>query len=156
MNSWRRSGFLKLAIKQQTQRKHIMTSSPDIALDEFAYRQFDDAEYGGTKIPVSKECFMQKVESYYAERKAVENEYPDRPVLVDGYAPFCKHIFMSNFDNRIVDPTVRITQDNESLLRTKYEARSDDELPVLTRFFPNGSVKPKTAEFLDLICTFNI
>lgn len=96
---------------------------------------------------------MQKVESYYAERKEIESEYPDRPVLIDGYAPFCKHIFMSNFDNRIVDPTVRITQDNESLLRTKYEARSEEELPVLTRFFPSGSVKPSTAKFLDLICT---
>lgn len=130
-----------------------MSPSSDIVLDEFAHRQFDDPSYGGTKIPVAKGAFMQRVHAFYTERWEIEQEYPDRPVLIDGYAPFCKHVFMPNFDNRIVDPAVRITEGNEYLLRTKYEARSDDELPVLVRFFPKGSVKPSVAKFLDLIRT---
>ncbi|CAN8071492.1 unnamed protein product [Agarophyton chilense] len=124
---------------------------PDISLDSFSYRQFDDPKYGGTKIKLPKEQFMKKVLAYYDERKAMQNEYKDRPVLVDGYAPFCKHIFMPNFDNSIRDGAMEITSENEHLLKTAYEARNEKELPVLIRFFPGDKVSPPVSKFLDLI-----
>lgn len=41
-------------------------SGPDICLDEFTYRQFDDDTYAGTKIcGISKEDFMQSVLDFY-------------------------------------------------------------------------------------------
>lgn len=126
-------------------------SACDIVLDKFAFRQFESVGYAGTKIPLSKDELMQRVLDYYHERKAVADEFHDRPVLIDGYAPFCKHMFMPNFDERIVDAAVRIDAANHHLLRTKYEARKDGELPVLSRSFPAGSVQPVVAQYLDLI-----
>lgn len=52
--------------------------------------------------------------------------------LHDGYAPFCKHLFISNFAG-LKSAIVRITPDNEDLLRSTYEARTEKELPVLVR-----------------------
>lgn len=129
-------------------------SVPDIALDEFALRQFSDPNYAGTKLSISTEKFMQHVHGYYAERKHIQDEFNDAPVLVDGYAPFCKHIFMPNFMDDVRDGAVEITSDNEHLLRTKYEARRDDELPVLMRYFPGDKVDPAESKYLDLIRKF--
>lgn len=83
---------------------------PDIALDEFAFRQFDDPKYAGTRIPpsVSKTEFMEKVLDYYGQRRAMEAEFDDRPTLVAGYAPFCKHIFMPNWIQGLTVPVVKV------------------------------------------------
>ena len=123
-----------------------------LELDSFALRQFMDAGYAGTKIPISPEKFMDRVLKFYHERAEMQREFPDRPVLIDGYAPFCKHIFMPNFWDDIRDGAMRITGDNKHLLRTKYEARNDKELPVLTRYFSREDVQVPRAEYLDLIC----
>lgn len=122
-----------------------------IWLDPFAFRQFDDAQYSGTKINIPKETFMEHVIKYYNERLASEVEFPDRPVLVDGYAPFCKHIFMPNFSKDILQGELSITKVNEHLLKSSFEARKDDELPVLTRYFPIDKVSVPKAAYLDLI-----
>lgn len=54
--------------------------------------------------------------------------------VIDGYAPFCKlHVHRNWTSTRCL--TVAITDDNRHLLRSGYEARSKDELPVLTRWF---------------------
>ena len=80
--------------------------------------------------------------------------------LQDGYAPFCKHLFLKNdFTNARLN-TLPITSDNEHCLRTKYESRNDKELPVLTRYFDKALLlKDKNneedvlpvAKYLDLI-----
>ena len=44
--------------------------------------------------------------------------------LVDGYAPFCKHIFVDNFA-KVLMSIVEITPENEKLLKTEYEARTE-------------------------------
>lgn len=121
-------------------------------MDPFTYRQFDSPSYSGTKIPINKKEFMNAVLDYYTKRQSVIDEYRDAPVLVDGYAPFCKHIFMPNFVNGIRDDAIEITPQNEHLIRTKYEARQEGELPVLRRFFPQGKVDAPESEYLDLIC----
>ncbi|KAJ8900807.1 hypothetical protein NDN08_000106 [Rhodosorus marinus] len=124
----------------------------EIELDEFAFRQFDDPTYAGTRISYDKKDFEEKVNDYYTERVKVQQEFQDRPVLVDGYAPFCKHLFMPNFvGDSITCGAVAITKDNEHLLRTRYESRSEKELPVLVRYFPKGSVSPPPASYFDLI-----
>jgi len=50
----------------------------------------------------------------------------------DGYAPFCKHIFVENFVGARVG-AAKITSENEHLLRSGYSKRRLEELAVLTR-----------------------
>ena len=57
---------------------------------------------------------------------------PER--VLDGYAPFCKlHVHRNWTSTRCL--TVPITADNRHQLRSAYEARARDELPVLVRWF---------------------
>ena len=44
-----------------------------------------------------------------------------------------------------------ITQNNEHLLRSSFEARTEKELAVLERFFPKEAVELRSAKYLDLI-----
>ena len=70
---------------------------------------------------------------------------------MDGYAPFCKHVFVPNFTPAKVS-TLAISKENEALLRSAYEARTEQELPVLVRWFPKEAVgEPPVAKFLDVI-----
>ena len=52
--------------------------------------------------------------------------------VVDGYAPFCKHLFVPNFTKATVN-ALPITDDNRHLLQSAYSKRRPDELAVLTR-----------------------
>lgn len=75
------------------------------------------------------------------------NAVPPLRVL-DGYAPFCKlHVHRNWTSTRCL--TVPITEHNRHLLRSGYEARSTDELPVLVRWFEG--VEPPVAEYLIVI-----
>jgi hypothetical protein len=54
--------------------------------------------------------------------------------VLDGYAPFCKlHVHRNWTSTRCL--TIPIADDNRHLLRSGYEARTRDELPVLVRWF---------------------
>ena len=55
-------------------------------LDEFADRQWDDPNFSGSRFSCDKAQFVDKV---HAAHKATGK-------LVDGYAPFCKHVFIPN------------------------------------------------------------
>ena len=55
-------------------------------LDEFSFRQFDKAKAGLSFIDFDKESFATKIQESYDSDEAV--------VLKDGYAPFCKHVFV--------------------------------------------------------------
>ena len=46
--------------------------------------------------------------------------------LVDGYAPFCKHLFVPNFAN-VECGYVALTDENRNLVRCCYEARNEGE-----------------------------
>lgn len=75
------------------------------------------------------------------------NSVPPEHIL-DGYAPFCKlHVHRNWTSTRCL--TVPITDDNRHLLRSDYDARSKDELPVLTRWFEG--VDPPVANYLIVI-----
>uniref|UniRef100_A0AAV1UTW2 DUF3074 domain-containing protein n=1 Tax=Peronospora matthiolae TaxID=2874970 RepID=A0AAV1UTW2_9STRA len=113
----------------------------DIVLDGFAKRQFDDKTYSGTQIDFDREEFVKRVNEIYAANSKQ---------LVDGYAPFCKHLFIENFTGARLN-IVPITQANAPMLMSDYEARTEYELPVLSRWFPSHSVTPRVAEYLDII-----
>ena len=57
------------------------------------------------------------------EQKANQRFHADD--LQDGYAPFCKHLFLKNdFTNARLN-TLPITPDNEYCLQSKYKSRND-------------------------------
>lgn len=73
----------------------------------------------------------------------LNDEVPMR--VIDGYAPFCKlHVHRNWTSTRCL--TVPITEDNRVRLRSAYEARSSDELPVLVRWFEG--IDPPVADYL--------
>lgn len=72
---------------------------------------------------------------------------PDR--VLDGYAPFCKLLVHRNWTStRCL--TIPVTDDNRHLLRSGYEARSREELPVLTRWF-EGLLAPVAGWLLVIV-----
>ena len=65
--------------------------------------------------------------------------------VLDGYAPFCKlHVHRNWTSTRCL--AVPITAGNRQLLRSDYEARTRDELPVLVRWFED--IEPPVAGYL--------
>ena len=72
------------------------------------------------------------------------NAHPPLAVL-DGYVPFCKlHVHRNWTSTRCM--AVPITDANRHLLRSDYEARTLEELPVLVRWFEG--VDAPVAEYL--------
>ena len=102
--------------------------------------QFDDPEYGGTHIAFDKGDFVTEVERAYRGGQA----------LVDGYAPFCKHVFVPNFVGAVVGD-MEIDASSKKLLKTGYKARTEEELAVLCRWFDRTDVAPREAKWLDVI-----
>ena len=91
-------------------------------------------------------------------RTAIQDCTPDEfvarlnaeaPVAVlPGYAPFCRlHVHRNWTSTRCL--AVPITAGNRHLLRSDYEARTPDELPVLVRWFEG--VEPPVADYLVVI-----
>lgn len=79
--------------------------------------------------------------------EAYLNTTPPLRVL-EGYASFCKlHVYANWTDTRCL--TIPIGDGNRHLLRSAYEARSRDELPVLVRWFEG--VTPPVAAYLLVI-----
>lgn len=68
--------------------------------------------------------------------------------LVDGYAPFCKHLFLPN-DSATRCGFAPITEANRQALRSGYRARRAGERAVLERWF-EGIEAPQAA-WLDVI-----
>jgi len=73
----------------------------------------------------------------------LNNETPLK--VLDGYAPFCKLHVHRNWTSTRCTATP-ITDANRHLLRSAYEARSTDELPVLVRWFEG--IDPPVANYL--------
>ncbi len=119
-------------------RFHSLRFSSTIAITKFAGRHFSSS-FNGTKV-----LGLTQAELVELANRAIG----EGAMLVDGYAPFCKHLFLTNST-----PTragvARITPENQHLLRSGYAARREEELPVLQRWF-EGLEAPR-AEFLDLI-----
>lgn len=114
-----------------------------LIMDSFCFRDFDREKRPETFIDYSKEDFTKKVNAFYSKDK-----------LKDGYAPFCKHIFMPNFVPGLKSRTLPITKEIEPLIISAYEARTPNELPVLNRYIEISSISHLTfpdAKYLDII-----
>ena len=94
----------------------------------------------GTRMTCDKRVFLERV---HEEFKTTQN-------LVDGYAPFCKHVFVPNEFGCTVGALL-ITEENKHLLETGYTKRRPEELAVLTRWFPAENVTAPVADYLDII-----
>jgi len=102
------------------------SATQPLSVDPFCYRQFSEHEasatYSGAVFNISIEKFIKIVNERYSENS-----------LKDGYAPFCKHLFLRNdFTDARVN-VLPITKTNEGLLRTKYEARNEKEVCLCKR-----------------------
>ena len=115
----------------------------EIILEQFAYRIFDKNRTSNY-INLSKEDFTKKVNELYKSESQ----------LVDGYAPFCKHLFVENFVKDLKSSHIEITPETEKLIISKYDARQKGELPVLIRYIDLKTIdknKIPDAKYLDLI-----
>lgn len=74
--------------------------------DPFCFRQFELTN--STYINYDRLLFEQRIAELY-----------DLAKLKDGYAPFCKHLFVENFTETVL-PLVKITPANQHLLRSVY------------------------------------
>ncbi|PHP67664.1 hypothetical protein CSC94_08175 [Zhengella mangrovi] len=109
-----------------------------IAMTGFALRQWQDT--AGAKRIMGLEP---------DDLVAMCNEAVNRAApLVEGYAPFCKHLFLEN-----PSPTrcsfAPVTEANRSFLKSGYMARREGELAVLERWFEG--VEAPVARWLDVI-----
>lgn len=130
--------------------KRPAAETKSLVVDPFCFRQFREhdeqsKQYGGTVFSISIDEF-----------ETIVNDRYDENDLKDGYAPFCKHLFLTNDftgdDGRV---NVLPVKGNEDLIRTSYTARNDKELPVLGRYIPidaiGGVEKLPKGKYLDLI-----
>ncbi len=87
-----------------------------------------------------RDCTAGEFERYLNDHEPLK--------VLDGYAPFCKlHVHRNWTSTRCL--TVPITDENRHQLRSGYEARTQSELAVLTRWFEG--VEPPVANFLVVI-----
>jgi hypothetical protein len=78
----------------------------------------------------------------------------DLSELRDGYAPFCKHIFLRNtFIPGLKASTVKLDAKTSPLVTSQYQSRTEKELPVLVRWIPAALADHilEDATWLDLI-----
>ncbi len=103
-----------------------------IVLTEFARRRLFTSRGNGV-LDVTPEQFVEYLNSHAPER------------VIEGYAPFCRlHVHRNWTSTRCA--TIEITDENRHALRSAYEARNDDELPVLVRWFEG--LRPPRAKYL--------
>lgn len=106
-----------------------------VVMNSFCLRQFEKGDVG-----FSPEEFTAEVNSRLSNAK-----------LQDGYAPFCKALFIDNFTSCPAQ-FMAITDENRAKLVTDYAARQEYELPVLRRFFRSSEFPSRPpARYLHLI-----
>jgi hypothetical protein len=99
-----------------------------IVLTPFARTRLFPRQPRGTTI---RDCTPDQFE------QRLNDEAPIK--VIDGYAPFCRlHVHRNWTSTRCL--SVPITEANRERLRSAYEARSMEELPVLVRWFEGVDV----------------
>lgn len=109
-----------------------------IAITEFALRNWEEGASGTRILGLTPEALVQRCNQALAGGQE----------LVDGYAPFCKHLFLPN-DTETGAAFAPITDANRAQLRSGYRARREGERAVLERWF-EGIEAPR-AKWLDVI-----
>ena len=109
-----------------------------IDITDFALRNWEPDASGTRVVGITPEALVATCNAATA----------DGIQLIDGYAPFCKHLFLSN-NSRTRCGFAPITDANRRNLKSGYRARRDGERAVLDRWF-DGIEAPR-AEWLDVI-----
>jgi hypothetical protein len=105
-----------------------------IVLTDFARRRLFPRDRRRSAI---QDCNAEEFE------RRLNTAAPER--VLAGYAPFCQlHVHRNWTSTRCT--AVPIAESNRALLRSAYEARSTDELPVLVRWFEG--IDPPVAAYL--------
>jgi len=105
-----------------------------IVLTPFARTRLFPREPRGNTI---RDCTPEAFERRLNEEAPVK--------VLPGYAPFCRlHVHRNWTSTRCL--TVPVTDGNRHALRSAYEARSREELPVLVRWFEG--IEPPVAAYL--------
>ena len=107
-------------------------------MTKFVSRQWAPGFKGTRILGITQDELMDRLEVHEVHGHGMQ----------DGYAPFCKHIWLRNDTPTLVGVGM-ITSSNWHMLRTGYEARRPGELPVLNRWFEG--VEPARAKWLDVI-----
>ena len=90
-----------------------------------------------------------KIEGIGADAFEAELNRRTPEAVLPGYAPFCRLHVHPNWTTTPCT-TIPITPENAHRLRSAYEARTADELPVLTRWF-EGIGAPRAAYLLVIL-----
>ena len=132
---------------------HKDTGYPLFCLDPYAERNFiyKENKYANKAfINFDRQAFEDRInEIYHDQTNDIE--------LKEGYAPFCKHLFVPNFIEDLKCPIIEINEENEQYLKSGYVKRREEELPVLSRWFDSEKYKnelekyKQTAKYLDII-----
>lgn len=103
-----------------------MSSNPitSIGITEFVKKTFKDGGKTRPMIDWDSGAFIQFVMSM--DKEAVR--------VIEPKMKFCKYVFVQNFTAAHVSH-LKIDNSNAQWLRSGYEARTESELPVLTRWF---------------------
>ena len=109
-----------------------------IAITDFALRNWSPEASGTRILGLTPEELVARCNAAVA----------DGADLVDGYAPFCKHLFLRN-DTPTLCGFARITDENRHRLASGYRARREGERAVLERWFEG--IEALRAEWLDVI-----
>lgn len=138
--------------------KKVKVDARYVNIDAFCLRQFNSAfkgAYISSLTPEQCEQVINNAIQSLLDASSTSNASFES-LLVDGYAPFCKHLFIKNPVEELFSPIIEITSKNEHLLKSGYEKRKENELPVLERWFNKkdlvdfGVVFTK-AKYLDII-----
>jgi len=126
-----------VTVRRYTRRTASTIAAMPIVLTEFARTRLFPREPRRNTI---QDCTPEQFEHRLNEQVPL--------AVLDGYAPFCKlHVHRNWTSTRCM--TIPIDDGNRHRLRTAYEARTTDELPVLVRWFEG--VDPPIAEYLIVI-----
>jgi len=112
------------------------------ALSQFAIDRHFDSTRAGTTIPLDPDKFEATVNRLFVLGRG-------HCLIRDGYAPFCKLLFVENWMDDVHTGTLEITPENEQFLHSDFKARTDDELPVLGRWFEG--INAPTAKYLCIV-----
>jgi len=118
-----------------------MSTSPTFVLDAFGLRQFNNPSYTGTQISYDPKEFEAKINQIYESGGAE---------LKEGYAPFCKHLFVENFAD-VSCGYIAKSPDKLALIESGYESRKEEELAVLVEYIDRSKLPPPKATYLDII-----
>lgn len=124
---------------------HKNIGYPFFCLDPYAERnfKFKENKYPNKAfIDYDRKLFVDKINELYHDKS-------NNIELKEGYAPFCKHLFVPNFiGDSLKCQIIEINDKNEKYLKTDYVQRREEELPVLMRWFDTKKYRDELQEFI--------